>query len=65
MAKLWLTGLAETQFLVAFFVCGLSGGRLVVRVRARVFITTFNNISVKSWSLVLLVEEIEVLIEKW
>jgi hypothetical protein len=49
MAKLWLTGLAETQFLVAFFVCGLSGGRLVVRVRARVFITTFNNISVKSW----------------
>jgi hypothetical protein len=41
--------LAETQFLVAFFVCGLSGGRLVVRVRARVFITTFNNISVKSW----------------
>ena len=63
MAKLWLTGLVETQFLVAFFVCGLGGGRF--RVRARVFITTFNNISVKSWSLVLLVEKIEVPIEKW
>ena len=53
----------NTVFGSFFFVCGLSGGRLVIR--DRLFITTFNNISVKSWRLVLLMEEIGVPIEKW